>query len=143
QEGRCHPPRLRDVCLEEESRGQDHLRGDRVVPSGFRALRRGAPYGRPTAFKDYRNRAATRACPYEPRKRRSAHPIRPSTRNVSRSQKLASVTKPVRNAMPVSTRRPPMAFSTSPRWARKRARKAAKGPTAAAAIRNGMPRPSE
>ena len=35
--------------------------------------------------------------------------------------------------MPVSTRSPPIAFSTRPRWARKRARKAANGSTANAA----------
>ena len=65
-----------------------------------------------------------------PRSLLELQPILPSIGNVSSSQKLAWLTAPVRNAMPVSTRRPPIAFSTRPRWVRKRARKAANGSTA-------------
>ena len=53
------------------------------------------------------------------------------------------VTAPVRKAMPVNTKRPPITFSTRPRWARNRARNAANGSIANAAAMNGIPRPSE
>jgi hypothetical protein len=43
---------------------------------------------------------------------RHAQPIRPSTGNISSSQKLAVVTNPLRNAMPVSTSAAPMVRST-------------------------------
>ena len=51
--------------------------------------------------------------------------------------------KPVRNMIPVSTRKAPMIFSTVPRCLRKRFMKARKPLMAKAASRKGTPSPAE
>ena len=50
---------------------------------------------------------------------------------------------PVMNSTPVTTKSPPMTFSTVPRWARKRRMKPRNGPENRPATMKGMPRPSE
>src|SRR5262249_4679329 len=149
-----------ELVAEEEAGGQDHLHGTQVTAKN-RGARRPAPSpGRAfiSNLAGWANSPAAtpiggqrRVANLSARQRRDCAPLppyrcgRPSdpSEHRERRQKLASVTKPVRNAMPVSTSRPPMAFSTVPRWVRKRARNAANGSTAMAAIRNGMPSPSE
>ena len=84
--------------------------------------------------------------------RSELQPIFPSAGNVSSSQKLACVTKPVRKPMPVSTSSAPIAFSTigrcarsargTPRTARPRRRRAGTECRARANRPPAAPRPS-
>src|SRR5262249_47088051 len=122
QEGRRDPPRLHRLHLEEGSQRQDHLQRDRVTISA-------RPMGSPP-----RAEAGFFLTP---------QPMFCSTGKVSINQLFNCVNTPARKPMPVSTRRPPITRSTWARWARKRARKAANGSTASAAMMNGTPSPSE